>query len=58
MIIDHSTAISYMTKDMEYFYYDLVDLKSTSNNITLFSDSLDDLANHQFVLVTVYDDEI
>ena len=58
MIIDHSTAISYMTKDMEYFYYDLVDLKNTSNNITLFSDSLDDLANHQFVLVTVYDDEI
>ncbi len=58
MILDNSIVLSYMKKDMEYFYYDIVDLKSISNNVTLFSNTLDELINHSFVKATEYDDEI
>ena len=58
MIIDNSRAILCMEKDIEYFYYDLVDLKSIPDNITIFSDTCDTLTNHSFVRVTVHSNEI
>ena len=58
MVIDNAVAISCMRNDIEYFYYDIVDLKSMPNNITIFSDTVDDLTNHSFVSVSMRDDEI
>ena len=43
MIIDNATAISCMRKDIEYFYYDIVDIKSMPDNITIFSNTTNDL---------------
>ena len=58
MIIDNATAISCMRKDIEYFYYDIVDLKSMPNKITIFSDTVDDLTNHSFVQVALHNDAV
>lgn len=58
MIIDNAIAISCMRKDIEYFYYDIVDLKIIPNSIKIFSDTVDDLTNHSFVRVTLHNDEI
>ncbi len=57
MIIDNSVALSLMKKDLEYFYYDVVDLKIMPNNITIIATSLDELTNHSFVRVTEYNDD-
>ena len=58
MIIDNATAISCMRKDIEYFYYDIVDIKSMPDNITIFSNTTNDLTIHSFVRVTIHNDEI
>ena len=57
MIIDNSSAILCMKKDIEYFYYDMVDLKIMPENITIFSNTCDNLTNHSFVRVTIQQDE-
>ena len=49
MIIDNDTAISCMKKDIEYFYYDLEDLKFMPKNVTVFANSTEELAEHKFV---------
>ena len=58
MIINNSTAISCMKEDIEYFYYDLIDLKCMPKQITIFSNTLEDFKKHDFVRVTDYEDEI
>ncbi len=58
MIIANSIALSYMKRDIEYFYYDMIDLKCMSAQITLFSNTLEDLIDHKFIRVTDYQDEI
>ncbi len=58
MIIDNSSAIQCMKKDIEYFYYDLVDLKIMSDNITIFSNTYNDLTNHSFIRVTTHNGKI
>ena len=58
MIIDNASALACMKQDVEYFYYDIADIKCMSENITVFSKSCDDLTNHSFVQVTRRDDEV
>lgn len=57
MIIDNSVALALMKKDLEYFYYDAVDLKIMPNNITIIATSPDELTNHSFIRVTEYNDD-
>ncbi len=58
MLIDNSTAISHMMKDIAYFYYDIVNLRYMSKNIAVFANTIDDLKNHKFITVVAYDDKI
>ncbi len=58
MIIDNAAAISCMKKDIEYFYYDLEDLKFIPKNVTVFSNSIEELSAHKFVSVRVEDDAV
>lgn len=58
MIIDNLTAISCMKKDIEYFYYDLEDLKFMPKNVTVFANSTEELAEHKFVSARAEDDVV
>lgn len=58
MIIDNASALACMKQDVEYYYYDIADIKCMSDDITVFSKSCGDLTNHSFVQVTRRDDEI
>lgn len=58
MIIDNDTAISCMKKDIEYFYYDLQDLKFIPKNVTVFANSMEELSAHRFVSARVEDDTV
>ena len=58
MIIDNATAISYMKKDMEYFYYDIVDIKYMQKKPAVFADTPEKLLEHDFVIVKPYDGEV
>lgn len=58
MLIETAIAMSCMKQDIEYFYYDMIDLKHMAKQIALFANTLEDLANHDFIRVTDYEDEI
>jgi len=58
MIIDQSTALLYMKNDIEYFYYDLVDMKYRPESLTVFALSADQYQKHDYVLVSINEDEI
>ncbi len=58
MLIDNTTTLSYMKQDMEYFYYDIVDIKCMSKSIKIFANTPESLLGHDFVRVTKYSEEM